>query len=272
MANGTSRRGSSIPRSSRRSISRSASGSAPDTRSFTTRISAPMRRSASSKPVREGINAHVAQCEHSIRHETAGDDKECRGRKIPRHIDRASQQASRPSYLDASTLHLHIRTEGLQHALAVIAGYRRFGYRSSSLCVNASEKDRGLYLGARHRQVVLNPVQLPPACDAHRRAPDSVSMFAPILRKGIATRSIGRCMSEASPISSESKRWPASNPVNSRIAVPELPMSREAPAALRPSLPTPSTTTPCSGPDLPAHRALACSRVWRGNPRSQGNR
>ena len=59
----------------------------------------------------------------------------------------------------------------------------------------------------------------------------------------LLTRSIGRRISDSSPTSRESKLCADSNPVNSRIAVPALPMSRSCPAAARPRSPRPRTRT-----------------------------
>src|SRR5919108_385716 len=55
--------------------------------------------------------------------------------------------------------------------------------------------------------------------------PSRVWMRAPIICSGTATRSIGRRMSDSSPINVESKRCGASIPIMSRMAVPALPMS-----------------------------------------------
>ncbi len=67
--------------------------------------------------------------------------------------------------------------------------------------------------------------------------PSLVLTSAPMRRKGAATRSMGRDISDASPIRIESKPWPASRPVSSRIEVPELPRSSAAGGALRPPRP-----------------------------------
>ena len=73
--------------------------------------------------------------------------------------------------------------------------------------------------------------------------PALVATSAPMAQSGFATRSIGRFMSEASPINSESKACAASSPVNRRIAVPALPMSRAWPAPASPRMPRPRTCT-----------------------------
>jgi hypothetical protein len=72
--------------------------------------------------------------------------------------------------------------------------------------------------------------------------PGAESMRAPIRRSGSITRRIGRFDSEASPISVDSKRWPESNPVNSRIPVPALPQSSASDVPRKPCNPTPCTT------------------------------
>ena len=55
--------------------------------------------------------------------------------------------------------------------------------------------------------------------------PSWVRTSAPISRSGFATRSMGRFISDASPINVDENSCAASRPVNSRIAVPALPMS-----------------------------------------------
>ncbi len=54
-------------------------------------------------------------------------------------------------------------------------------------------------------------------------------------RSGFATRSIGRRISDASPTSTESNGCALSSPMNSRMAVPALPMSSVTPGALEPA-------------------------------------
>ncbi len=61
-----------------------------------------------------------------------------------------------------------------------------------------------------------------------------VVMSAFISRKGAAMRSMGRRISEASPMSVESKRWPASSPASMRIAAPLLPRSSGRVGRLQP--------------------------------------
>ena len=72
-------------------------------------------------------------------------------------------------------------------------------------------------------------------------------------RSGAATRSMGRRMSEASPIRLDAKGSAASSPIIRRIAVPALPMSSGAPAALRPRAPAPCTRTSPAPRPLDAH-------------------
>ena len=73
--------------------------------------------------------------------------------------------------------------------------------------------------------------------------PLRVRTSAPISRKGLATRSIGRRINDSSPIKRESNFCADNSPVNKRIAVPALPMSRSLPRRLRPRNPTPCTRT-----------------------------
>ncbi len=67
-------------------------------------------------------------------------------------------------------------------------------------------------------------------------------MRAPIWRKGVATRPIGRRVSDGSPSSLVSKGRPARRPHTRRIVVPELPQSSAISDGLRPSKPVPFTT------------------------------
>ena len=89
-------------------------------------------------------------------------------------------------------------------------------------------------------------------------------MRAPIWRSGVAARSIGRFISDESPISSLSKRWPASSPVIRRIAVPELPMSSACAGCLAGRCsPTPCTRTSLRAGLLDAHAERAHRRHGR---------
>ncbi len=77
-----------------------------------------------------------------------------------------------------------------------------------------------------------------------------VATSAPSSRSGLATRSIGRRESDASPISVAWICAPASSPVKSRMVVPELPQSRGPVGSSRPASPAPSTmasSRPMSG-------------------------
>src|SRR5882757_7756913 len=73
--------------------------------------------------------------------------------------------------------------------------------------------------------------------------PLRVRTSAPISRNGLATRSMGRFIKDASPINCEGNGCAASNPVNNRIAVPALPISSGLPAAFNPCSPTPWINT-----------------------------
>ena len=66
-------------------------------------------------------------------------------------------------------------------------------------------------------------------------------MRAPIRRKGLATRPIGRRDSDGSPVSVVANGRPAKRPQKSRMVVPELPQSSSAWAWRRPENPRPST-------------------------------
>ncbi len=92
--------------------------------------------------------------------------------------------------------------------------------------------------------------------------PSRVWMRAPIICSGTATRSIGRRISDSSPMSVESNLCGASTPIIRRIAVPALPMSSGAGDGARPCAPTPCTTTSVSAgrsiatPSCPSARAV----------------
>ena len=207
MAKGTSSRGTSIPRSSRRSISRSASGSAPETRSFITRISAPMSRSAFSRPVREGLMPTLRSVSTPSAARQPATIKNAADEKSPGTSILHPCRRAGPRMSMLSAPHLHIYAERLQHALAVITGYRGFDDRSGSFRVDAREEDaRTLPARSPSAAGTESPCRCRPPAMRTGGRPDCVSIPAPICRSGIATRSIGRRMSEASPISSESKR------------------------------------------------------------------
>ena len=67
--------------------------------------------------------------------------------------------------------------------------------------------------------------------------PSVVSTSAPIRRSGAATRSIGRGVSDSSPVSVNSPAWPARTPAPRRMSVPALRQSTGP--ARRPRRPTP---------------------------------
>src|SRR5690606_36990803 len=78
-----------------------------------------------------------------------------------------------------------------------------------------------------------------------------VLIDAPISRNGCATRSIGRFDNDSSPVSVAENCWPAINPANRRMDVPELPISSGCCGAVRPCRPTPCTRTlPSCGPSM----------------------
>ncbi len=99
-----------------------------------------------------------------------------------------------------------------------------------------------------------------------------VSMRAPIAPSGSATRRIGRGESEASPVRTLAKSWPASRPASSRIVVPELPQSRSAAGRRSPRVPTPSmVNTPRSAsvtrtPSARTHASVDRGSAASGNP------
>ncbi len=95
-------------------------------------------------------------------------------------------------------------------------------------------------LATGSRQVI--PFNRPPSM-VTGGAPSRVLIAAPIARSGSATRSMGRRLIDASPVSTERKGRPASTPASIRIVEPELPTSSDPLAARRPVGPSPSTST-----------------------------
>ncbi len=94
------------------------------------------------------------------------------------------------------------------------------------------------------------------------------SMLAPISRSGVASRRIGRRVSEASPSSVVSNGCPASSPVSRRMVVPELPQSSACAAACRPRKPTPTTRAcaPAASTSMLTPSAASARAVDRLSP------
>ena len=95
------------------------------------------------------------------------------------------------------------------------------------------------------------------------------STRAPIKRKGLATRPIGRRDREGSPVNVVSNGRPAKRPQKSRMVVPELPQSSAVCASRRPENPSPSTSAvepdTCIGTPR-ARKAAAVSVEKNGFP------
>ena len=90
------------------------------------------------------------------------------------------------------------------------------------------------------------------------------SMRAPMRVSGSTTRCMGRPDSEASPVSTLVKAWPASSPAIRRMDVPELPRYSGSGGARRPCKPTPCTVTrPASGPSMRTPMARNAASVAR---------
>ena len=112
----------------------------------------------------------------------------------------------------------------------------RLGHDGVAPSRQRGEEDRGLHLGARHGHGVVDAAQ-------RRRAPYRKGAWqcpwpetrAPISASGAATRSIGRCDSDASPTSRASPGIALTTPASRRIEVPEFAAvqgARRWPAAL----------------------------------------
>ena len=91
--------------------------------------------------------------------------------------------------------------------------------------------------------------------------PSLVSTCAPISERGAATRSIGRELSESSPVSSKRRpSWPARRPGSSRASVPAFPQSIGASGSRSPESPRPrtcSTSGSSSSTETPSDRTAA---------------
>ncbi len=218
----------------------------------------------SSSPVRVGLTP-TPRIVSTPRAASRASDHEERGRReIAGHLERArvraapaaSSRTRRRADVDAAA-------EAAQHALGVIARDGGLDHRRRALRVQAREQHRGLHLRARDRQTRsgCRAARAPPRMSHRRPARLRSRSRAPIWRSGVATRSIGRFISEASPISSLSKRWPASRPVIRRMAVPEFPMSSACGARLEPVQPD------AVHRDLRAARSARSARRARALPR-----
>ena len=87
-------------------------------------------------------------------------DEEKRGRRdIRGHVDVTGRERLPPAQSNLGIAHLDLATERAQHALAVIAGRRRFAYPGLALGVKPSQQQAGLDLGRCHRHVVMDGVQ-----------------------------------------------------------------------------------------------------------------
>ena len=99
-----------------------------------------------------------------------------------------------------------------------------------------------------------------------------------ILRSGSTTRSIGRPLSESSPLSTANSRCPASNPDSRRAVVPELPASSTSAGSRNPRRPRPSIRKATPGPPPPGSSRIATpsasrqARVDRQSPVCRGLR
>ncbi len=185
------------------------------------------------QPGARRIDADVAQQQAALGRQAAGHQEECRGGEIRRHRDRRAARARwPPSSATVAPSRSTSTPKARQHPLGVIARGRRLGDAGAAAALQARQQQGRFHLRAGDRQGVVDGAQR-----ADRRGsapaagPRACRCRAPISRSGTATRSIGRRMSEASPISVESKACPASSPMNRRMAVPALPMSSGAAAA-----------------------------------------
>src|SRR6266508_541894 len=102
-----------------------------------------------------------------------------------------------------------------------------------------------------------------------------VAMRARIRVSGSATRSIGRALSDSSPLSSKRPCWPARMPVRRRISVPALPQSIGAPGGRSPRSPAPWTRSSSSAgsstctPSVRTAAIVDSVSAERPNPRTR---
>ena len=128
----------------------------------------------------------------------------------------------------------------------------------------------GLYLLGRG---IAGAHRRPPAVRPDRigAVPERVSTSAPMARSGLATRSMGRLLKDASPVSSLANGCDASTPASKRMPVPEFPRSNGPSGARNPSRPTPCTrmSPPSTSTSTPRERnadAVARQSSPRRNP------
>ena len=250
-----------MPRSSLAGTSRSAIGS--PTRvgacaSGCTRIPAPISCSICNRPVRVGLMPTLRSRSRRGRQDPRH-QKKCGRGKIRRHLDGVPVSgwppSSAPSRPSAAA-----RRRRRQHPLGVITRRGRLGHAGAPLGAQPRQQHGGLHLGAGHRHGVVDALQHPPPCIHTGGRPSCVVMCAPICRSGAATRSMGRRISEASPTSVLAKGWPASSPIDRRMAVPALPMSSAAAAACSPRAAPLHDDAGRSGRSICTPSAAQCTR------------
>ena len=183
--------------------------------------------------------------------------------KSPGHVDRARLQSRRRLRAHARPSRLAtLAAEAAQHALGVIARERRLDHGRAPSRVEPREQHGGLHLRAGDRQRVVDA-----AAALRRRAirtggrPSSVSIRAPIARSGSATRSIGRCISDSSPISTLSNACAREQSHEephgrARIAHVERAARRRSPCS-----PTPCTRTSLRARSLDRARPALAARA-----------
>jgi hypothetical protein len=160
-----------------------------------------MRRRISSKPVRVGFIPTFRINKLAIRRQKAGHDEEGGGGEIAGHREVQASQAVRgmQAVRKPSTSTRTPHPNSIRSLWSRLMAGRN--HRGGSLGIQARQKNGRLHLGTGHRQPVFDPVQSATAAEcrpaaglrecAHRR---------PSRASGFATRSMGRFISDASPI------------------------------------------------------------------------
>ena len=195
-------------------------------------------------PVRVGFEPNVAHEEGALGGERAGDQEERGGGDVARHVQVGRLELAAAPERRPPALALDRHAERPQHPLGVVARDGGLAHRGLALGVEPGEQDRGLDLRARDFELVVDalagsPRRAPSPADGRRSCRCARPSFAAAPRRAPSAGAI----SDASPVSVASKAWPASSPIESRIAVPALPMSSGRAGAARPWRPTPSMMT-----------------------------
>ena len=187
----------------------------------TTSMSAPMRRSTSTKPSRVGLSetssitiSEPGVIDAATTKNAADDGSPGTSRSNGSTARRARRATVRPSTVDR-------RAERGEHALGVVARRRGRHDLGRAVGLQPGEEQRRLHLRATRPASSWRMPAQRAAADrrAARASPSSrPSTCAPIARSGSTTRAIGRSRSDASPVSTVRNGRPASTPGEHRAS------------------------------------------------------